>query len=358
MDLHERLAPTRPALSVEHEAADPFAELKNAVHRLVISDLGAQLFNLERRSVSLRERVLAESAAISPRRAGSHGRARPDHDRARGRHVGHGPLERLLATTGSARSWSTGPPASGSNAAASSRRPRSGSRTSRICAASSTRSSPRWGAGRRVLADGRRAPPRRQPHQRRHPAALAERPARHDPQVRPQPPRIRGHEQPRDAQLRDGRVPRALRPGPTQHPRLRRYRHRQDHDAQRALGRDPRTRPDRDDRGLGRAAARSATHAAARVAPDEHRGRRRSLDPRPRPQQPAHASRSDHRRRGARQRGARHAPGDEHRSRRLALDRPRQLASRCARPGRDDGDDGRVRPAARGVRQQISSRST
>ena len=38
---------------------------------------------------------------------------------------------------------------------------------------------------RRVLADGRRAPARRQPRQRDHPAALPLRPAPHDPEVLP-----------------------------------------------------------------------------------------------------------------------------------------------------------------------------
>ena len=91
-----------------------------------------------------------------------------------------------------------------------------------------------------------------------------------------------------------------------------------------------------------------AAHAAARVAPAEHRGRGRGHDPRPRPQQPAHAPRPDHRRRGPRRRGARHAPGDEHGPRRLALDGARELAARRALAPRDDGDDGRLRdPAAR-----------
>ena len=49
-----------------------------------------------------------------------------------------------------------------------------------------------------------------------------------------------------------------------------------------------------------------------------------------------------------RRRGARHAPGDEHGPRRLALDRALELASRRSPPHRDDGDDGRLRPAAAG----------
>ena len=46
----------------------------------------------------------------------------------------------------------------------------------------------------------------------------------------------------------------------------------------------PDSRPHRHDRGRGRAAALAAPRAAARVAPEEHRGRRRGDDPRPRPQ--------------------------------------------------------------------------
>ena len=45
-------------------------------------------------------------------------------------------------------------------------------------------------------------------------------------------------------------------------------------------------------------------------------------------------------------RGAGHAPGHEHRPRRLDVDGPRQHAARHARPPRDDGADGRRGPAA------------
>jgi pilus assembly protein CpaF len=47
-------------------------------------------------------------------------------------------------------------------------------------------------------------------------------------------------------------------------------------------------------------------------------------------------------------RSARHAPGHEHGPRRLDVDRPRQQPPRHARPPRDDGPDGRRRPAAAG----------
>ena len=52
----------------------------------------------------------------------------------------------------------------------------------------------------------------------------------------------------------------------------------------------------------------------------------------------------DRRRRGPWRRGPGHAPGDEHRSRRLDLHDPLQLTARCALPARDDHDDGRDGP--------------
>ena len=60
----------------------------------------------------------------------------------------------------------------------------------------------------------------------------------------------------------------------------------------------------------------------------------------------AHAPRP-HRRRGVPLgRGARHAPGHEHRPRRLDVHRPRQHPARHAEPPRDDGAHGRHGPAA------------
>ena len=98
-------------------------------------------------------------------------------------------------------------------------------------------------------------------------------PARHDPEVLPQPADLQGHDPARDADDGDDRVPRALRPGTAEHPDLGRYRRRQDDAPERPLGGDPGPRPHRHDRGLGRAQPPSAPHAAARVAPAEHRGR-------------------------------------------------------------------------------------
>ncbi len=68
-------------------------------------------------------------------------------------------------------------------------------------------------------------------------------------------------------------------------------------------------------------------------------------DPRPGEELAAHAPRPHRRRRGPRRRRPRHAPGDEHRSRRLDLHRALQRPARHPRPHRDDGADGRHGPA-------------
>ena len=70
--------------------------------------------------------------------------------------------------------------------------------------------------------------------------------------------------------------------------------------------------------------------------------------PRPGQELPAHASRPHRRGRDSRRGRARHAPGDEHRSRRLDLDAARQHPPRRTLPSRDDGADGRHGPAGSG----------
>src|SRR5436190_2340844 len=97
MDLHERLASTRPATTA-HAGADPFAELKTQLHLAVIGELGPQLFNVSMDPTALRDRVTAE---IRTRLAGEVGLSRDDRDRLTVEItddiLGHGPLERLLA---------------------------------------------------------------------------------------------------------------------------------------------------------------------------------------------------------------------------------------------------------------------
>ena len=67
--------------------------------------------------------------------------------------------------------------------------------------------------------------------------------------------------------------------------------------------------------------------------PGQHRGQGRGHHPRPGEEQPAHAPRPDHRRRGPRRLGARHAAGDEHRPRRLHLHPALQRPPRHPRRG-------------------------
>ena len=89
---------------------------------------------------------------------------------------------------------------------------------------------------RRGLADGRRAPARRQPRQRDHPAARARGPDADDPEVLARPVHDRRPGHVRHAHAEGGAVPRRVRQGQAERPDLRRYRHRQDDDAERAVG--------------------------------------------------------------------------------------------------------------------------
>ena len=143
----------------------------------------------------------------------------------------------------------------------------------------------------------------------------------------------------------DRRLPRRVRARPAQHHRLRQHRRRQDHDAQRAVVVHPQRRADRHHRGRRRAAAQAGPRRAAGVAPVQHRGQGRGHHPRPGQEQPAHAARPDHRRRGPRRLGPRHAAGDEHRPRRLHLHPALQRSPRHAVAHGDHGADGRHGPA-------------
>src|SRR6185437_5236225 len=58
MELHERLEAARESgPAVEN---DPYADLKNRIHYVVIGDLGPQLYNVTMDPENLRERVLAD----------------------------------------------------------------------------------------------------------------------------------------------------------------------------------------------------------------------------------------------------------------------------------------------------------
>ena len=79
-------------------AADPYAELKNHVHLLVIGDLGPQLFNVSIDQATLRERVVADVRRHLTQESGL---SRAERDQITSELdddiLGHGPLERLLA---------------------------------------------------------------------------------------------------------------------------------------------------------------------------------------------------------------------------------------------------------------------
>ena len=96
MELAQRLTGSdpRPQATVRR---DPFADLKDRIHRAVISALGPSLFNSESDPVTLRNRVEAD---IAIHLDGEAGLARTDRERiARDLAddiLGHGPLERLL----------------------------------------------------------------------------------------------------------------------------------------------------------------------------------------------------------------------------------------------------------------------
>ena len=60
MELHERLVTNRPAAAAPAPTREPFADLKNNIHMLVISELGPQLTGQILDPVGLRDRVLAD----------------------------------------------------------------------------------------------------------------------------------------------------------------------------------------------------------------------------------------------------------------------------------------------------------
>src|SRR6516165_4447350 len=96
MDLHERLS-TREAQPERPADSDPFGELKNNVHLLVIGDLGPQLFNVSIDPATLRERVIAD---IRRHLMQESGLSRSERDQitmdVADDILGHGPIERLL----------------------------------------------------------------------------------------------------------------------------------------------------------------------------------------------------------------------------------------------------------------------
>jgi pilus assembly protein CpaF len=95
MELARRLTGADPIVGAWK---DPFAEIKDRIHKAVISGLGPRLFNTETDPATLRERVYAD---VARELEGESGIARSDRERLvrelTDDILGHGPLERLLA---------------------------------------------------------------------------------------------------------------------------------------------------------------------------------------------------------------------------------------------------------------------
>ncbi len=96
MELHERV--TQPVAEVKRANVDPFAELKDRIHRGMIEELGRQIFDTEIDPAELRTRVHTE---ITNRLNEEAGISREDREQLSTALtddiLGHGPLERLLA---------------------------------------------------------------------------------------------------------------------------------------------------------------------------------------------------------------------------------------------------------------------
>ncbi len=96
MELHERISAGQSGDA--NLTVDPFAEVKNRIHLGVIEDLGRQIFNAEVDRGALKAKVTAE---ITTRLAQESGISRDDRtvlaEDIADDILGHGPLERLLA---------------------------------------------------------------------------------------------------------------------------------------------------------------------------------------------------------------------------------------------------------------------
>ena len=139
------------------------------------------------------------------------------------------------------------------------------------------------------------------------------------------------------------------RPLPAQHHHFRRHRLGQDDLAQRVLQHDRPRRTHRHDRGRRRIAAAAGACRAAGDPARQHRGHRADRPARiwSRTRCACAPTGSS----SARCRGAgslRHDAGDEHRPRRLDVDRPRQFRPRRAGPYREHDHDGQRQPAEPG----------
>src|SRR6186713_1494359 len=98
MELHERIVTTSPKTAAAPPTKEPFADLKNEIHMLVITELGPQMSGQTFDPVAMRDRVLAD---IRRHLSSQTGISRDDRERLTAEIaddiLGYGPLERLLA---------------------------------------------------------------------------------------------------------------------------------------------------------------------------------------------------------------------------------------------------------------------
>ncbi len=98
MELHERIVTTKPKTATPPPTKEPFADLKNEIHMLVITELGPQMTGQVFDAVAMRDRVLAD---IRRHLSTQTGISRDDRERLTSEIaddiLGYGPLERLLA---------------------------------------------------------------------------------------------------------------------------------------------------------------------------------------------------------------------------------------------------------------------
>jgi pilus assembly protein CpaF len=97
MELHERIVTTKPKTATPPPTKEPFADLKNEIHMLVITELGPQMTGQVFDAVAMRDRVLAD---IRRHLSTQTGISRDDRERLTSEIaddiLGYGPLERLL----------------------------------------------------------------------------------------------------------------------------------------------------------------------------------------------------------------------------------------------------------------------
>ena len=279
MELHERTRDVRPIGDGHRRRATRSRRSRTGSTWRSSASSGRSSSTRHRPDV-VRERVVADiRERTSPRSRALARGPRAPRRRDRRRHPRPRPARAARSpTTASPRSWSTGRRHLGRARGPPVRRRRPLHR--RVAPAPDHQQDRRPGRAphRRVVADGRCAPARRQPRERDHPAAVALGPAA-----------SRSASSARSAStsselVRLGTLTHesvdflaALRRGGAEHPDLRRHGLRQDDAPQRAVGRDPGRRAHRHDRGRRRAAAAtSSTCSGSRRARRTSRARARS----------------------------------------------------------------------------------